>query len=366
MLSKLIKKIYKPTNRFFIVTMRLSKDTNMNLFILLLLVLSLIIIFPIFKQILSAIILTIIVYPLYNLINKKLKIKWLSSLIIIVLVVALTIIVFYIIGKFLTMEAYKLFYSKGNFNTYFNLPLIQKIPFYKEIYSQIIGSFDNIKSWIFQRITSFVTSIPHVFFNYFLILAITFFLLIDAPKAIKALTNLKLFKKAHYDFLIKEIWDITYGIVYGQILVAMIQGLVGGIGIFFGSLIFNVHDASPIIWGVLMAISALLPIVGTGLIWAPLGLFRIYEGIALNQPNLIWFGIFILIWGATIVSNIDGLIRPFFISSKIKVHPIIVLIGAIGGVMQLGFVGIFIGPIILGLFVKSLDIFMKINKEGVK
>ncbi len=342
---------------------KLSKDVNILLLGLILFVFSLIIISPILKQILSAIILTIIVYPIYSWINNKIKIKWLSSLIILVFLVLITFLLIFFIGKSLVGEAYRLFYSQDfELSNYMNFSSLERLPFY----DQFIQSSESIKSLIFTKITDFVASIPSLLFNYIIILALTFFLLIDGVKGIEAISNLKLIKKKHYDFLLKEIWGITYGIVYGQIMVAIVQGLVGGLGIFIASKIFGVTNTSPIIWGSLMAVSALIPMVGTGLIWGPLSFFRIYQGILVNDTSLIFYGIFILLWGAIVVANIDGVIRPFFISSRIKVHPLIVLIGAIGGLMRFGFIGIFIGPIVLGLFTKSIDIFLKVSQRNVK
>ncbi len=345
------------------MNVKFSKDTNIIIIFVLLAIFSLIIISPIFKQILSAVILTIIIYPLYSKIKKKLKFGWLSALIIIILLVILTFLSIFAVSRSLLTETYNLFYSNEfKVDDYLNNSLIKSLPFY----SQITKSSESIKSFIVSKITDFVTSIPSMLFNYIIVLAITFFLLIDGVRGIQSLTNLKLIHKKHYDFFMKEIINITYGIVYGQILVALIQGFFGGIGILIGSKIFGIANASPLIWGSLMAISALVPMLGTGLIWGPLSFFRIYQGIILNDKSLIFYGIFILVWGAVVVSNIDGIIRPFFVGSRIKVHPLIVLIAAIGGLMKLGFIGIFVGPIVLGLLIKSVDIFFTINQKEIE
>ncbi|MDK2849597.1 MAG: hypothetical protein PWP03_604 [Candidatus Woesearchaeota archaeon] len=333
---------------------KISKDRNIIVILILLSIFALIIISPIFKQILSSIILTIVIYPIYSAIKKRLKSSWISALIVVLILILLSALSIFAISRSLLTETYNLFYSKDfDLSGYLSGSKLESLPFY----SQLVESSQSIKAIILSKITDLVTSIPSLIFNYIIVLAITFFLLIDGVKGIKSIANLKLIRKKHYNFFMEEIIKITYGIVYGQILVAIVQGFVGGLGIFTGSKLFGISNASPIIWGSLMALSALIPIFGTGLIWGPLSFFRIYQGFLLGDRSLIFYGIFILLWGAIFVANIDGVIRPFFVSSRIKVHPLIVLIGAIGGLMKLGFIGVFVGPLILGLLIKSIDLF---------
>ena len=132
---------------------------------------------------------------------------------------------------------------------------------------------------------------------------------------------------------------------------AVLQGILGGIGFFV------VGIPNPVFWGFIMTILAFLPIVGTGLIWGPAGIILIAEG------NIIW-GIFLLVYGFFIVAGIDNIIRPRIISGKGKIHPIVALIGIIGGLKVFGFLGIIIGPLIAALFITMAEFFYEDYVKG--
>jgi predicted PurR-regulated permease PerM len=102
----------------------------------------------------------------------------------------------------------------------------------------------------------------------------------------------------------------------------------------------------------MMAISALIPIVGTALIWMPGALYLLIQGEILK-------GILLIVWGALVVSSIDNFIRPFFISGKAKLPILVILLGVLGGLFSFGFVGVVMGPIILALSIDLFDIYKK-------
>jgi len=148
-------------------------------------------------------------------------------------------------------------------------------------------------------------------------------------------------------------------VLFGQIMVSFIQGLTGAAGILIGSAIFGISNPGVVGFGIAMAIASLIPFIGTGLVWIPLSASNILLGIVNNQPNLWGYGLFILVWGAVAVANIDSITRPKLVSSMSSLHPMVVLVSVFGGLALLGFIGIFIGPIVVGIFFKVLDIYKK-------
>ena len=99
-----------------------------------------------------------------------------------------------------------------------------------------------------------------------------------------------------------------------------------------------------------MAILAMFPFLGPALVWVPAGIIQIAYG------NL-FSGIGILAYGIAVISTIDNIIKPKIISSRSKIHPVIVLIGLIGGIKMFGIVGIIIGPLILSFLLIILRIY---------
>ena len=144
--------------------------------------------------------------------------------------------------------------------------------------------------------------------------------------------------------LFYELRTITQAVLYGQVMTAMIQGALGGLGL----LVFGVSNW--IFWGAIMMIMAFLPVLGTPLIWVPAAV-----GLFLDGENARAIGL--LIYGATIVMNIDNFIRPRLVSGRTKVHPVLILIGVLGGLKIFGFIGMLIGPLVLALLVALIKFY---------
>jgi predicted PurR-regulated permease PerM len=97
-------------------------------------------------------------------------------------------------------------------------------------------------------------------------------------------------------------------------------------------------------------ITAFLPVLGTPLIWVPAAVGLILDGKATR-------GILLLIYGATIVMNIDNFLRPKLVSGRTNVHPVLILIGVLGGLKVFGFIGMLMGPLILAILVALIKFY---------
>lgn len=146
--------------------------------------------------------------------------------------------------------------------------------------------------------------------------------------------------------LINKFKETVNAITYGLIITSIIQGFVGAIGL----TIFGVSN--PILWGLVMAFLAMVPLLGTGLVWFPAAIYKIYNGDLFN-------GIGLLLFGALIVSTIDNFLRPKLISKKSNIHPVVIMLGLFGGLALFGAVGIILGPFLLAIMILFFDIYKK-------
>ena len=163
-----------------------------------------------------------------------------------------------------------------------------------------------------------------------------FYIVRDGETIKKSLSDLIPLNDEYKTKVIEEIDKVTRGVINGQVLTAVIQGIVGGLGFF----IFGVPN--PIFWGFIMVILAIIPLLGTAMIWVPAGVIGLMSG---NYVS----GVGILLFGAIIVGNLDNLLRPRLISGKTKVHPVVILIGFLGGLKLMGIIGFIVGPVILAI-----------------
>jgi predicted PurR-regulated permease PerM len=124
-------------------------------------------------------------------------------------------------------------------------------------------------------------------------------------------------------------------------LTALVQGILLGIGFAIAGV------PSALVFGVLGVLFALVPMVGTAIVWIPAVLWLLAQG----QP---YFALFMLVWGVIVVGGVDNFLRPMLISGRAEVPTLAVFIGVMGGLSAFGFIGLFLGPIVLGLVVALL------------
>jgi predicted PurR-regulated permease PerM len=130
---------------------------------------------------------------------------------------------------------------------------------------------------------------------------------------------------------------------YGVIAVAAAQGLLCALGVWISGL------PSPTLWGVAAAASSLIPLVGSGLVWIPAAALLLWQG-------SVGYGIFMLIWGAVVISQIDTVVRPWVLMAHMPMNSLVILVTLLGGAQAFGLIGIFLGPVILAVTMELLRI----------
>jgi predicted PurR-regulated permease PerM len=142
------------------------------------------------------------------------------------------------------------------------------------------------------------------------------------------------FSRENTDKLGKRFKDVTVSTVIGTGVVAALQGALLGIAF----LVVGLPNA--FFWSVVTTALAILPVVGSGLVWGPAAIILALQG----RPVA---AILLAIWGVVVVGSVDNFIRPIIYRRYAEVHPLITLIGAIAGVSQFGLLGLLIGPLAL-------------------
>jgi len=177
-----------------------------------------------------------------------------------------------------------------------------------------------------------------------LLLFLVYYVLLDGPAFVQWAVDVAPVDDAIAHRLVARMDRMTWGVVAGHILVAFVQGIVGGVGLWLAGV------PSPVFWGAVMVFTALLPIIGAFLVWGPAAayLYLIDEsGMAL----------FLAIWGVFVVSLVDNYLRSIVIDQSAEVNPGVILVGVVGGIYTLGSVGLFVGPIVIGLFAATIRAF---------
>jgi len=179
-----------------------------------------------------------------------------------------------------------------------------------------------------------------------LMLYLTFFFLRDGERLLQLLIRALPLGDVRERQLLGKIANVTTATVKGNLVVAIVQGALGG-------LIFWVLDVqSALLWAVVMALVSLLPAVGSALIWAPVAIYFLATG-------AIWQGVVLLAFGAGVIGLVDNLLRPVLVGRTTRMPDYLVLLSTLGGIAVFGLNGLVLGPLVAALFLAFWDIFMQ-------
>jgi predicted PurR-regulated permease PerM len=164
-----------------------------------------------------------------------------------------------------------------------------------------------------------------------------FYLLLRPGETWEAVQPYIPFSSKNTEKLRQRFRDVTSATIIGTGLTAVIQGVMVGLGFWLTGL------PNAMFWGVVTVVFAILPVVGSGLVWGPGALALILGG--RTAPGLL-----LLLWGAAVVGNVDYVIRPRIFKRWANIHPLVTLLGALAGVPYFGILGLLIGPLALSYF----------------
>jgi predicted PurR-regulated permease PerM len=167
-------------------------------------------------------------------------------------------------------------------------------------------------------------------------LVITFFLYRDGKTlAVRMSTTVERFAGGRAQQLIQVAGDTTRGVVYGIIGTALAQAALAAIGFYIAGI------EAALFLGLVVFFMSMIPF-GTPFVWVPAGIWLLTEGHT-------WQGIFLLAWGILVISWIDNILKPYFISREGRLPFVLVFLGVLGGVVAFGFIGVFLGPVLLAI-----------------
>lgn len=191
-----------------------------------------------------------------------------------------------------------------------------------------------------------IVTIMHIIIAGVIFFVSLFYFLKEGPAIYKEIVSNMPFESDHKKKLIKNITHYLDAFIHVQVVIGVIQGILAAIGFWFFGLPY------PILAGVAAGVLSILPGIGPYVLYIPVGLAAYYM-----------FGfstaVGIIVYGLTLGSIMDYLVRPFFYGKRVRMHPLIIFLGIFGGIEFFGFVGIIIGPIILSIAIalfKELEI----------
>jgi predicted PurR-regulated permease PerM len=227
-----------------------------------------------------------------------------------------------------------------------NLPLTRRV--FAWLDNNVAVTAEQLRDWIStgaQRALEPLASMGGQLFlgalgtigSFTVMLFVLFFLLRDGPRMAGAFLRLVPLPEDRKGRLVHHMKSVTRAVVFGTIATAILQGALVGIGFAIAGL------PSPVVFGVAAAVLSVVPFGGTALVWGPAALWLVF-----GEREVGW-GIFVAVWGGAVVGLADNFVKPLLISGRAEVSTLAVFLGVLGGLAAFGFVGLFLGPLVIAL-----------------
>jgi predicted PurR-regulated permease PerM len=212
-----------------------------------------------------------------------------------------------------------------------------------------LKNLQQVSTFLFNQTSNIIKGFSTFIIGFFFTLLSLYYLFKDGAHLFERLKDVIPLPFIERDLLIHRFKDMVYATIYGGILIAIIQGLLGGI------IFWILGFSSPILWGTAMSFLSFIPIGGTAIVWIPAVILLFIQGAFLKGIILLFLGIFV-------IGMADNFLRPMFISARTKIHPLFLFFAVLGGVQVFGLIGLVMGPLIATLSLTLIEIYI----QGIK
>lgn len=322
----------------------------------------------------------VLMYPIFKFLKSKLKSVLLSSFITYLLFLIFIIVPLVLISLLVVKEAVNIT-NNIEFNNFINnfsqlqsslnSFILSINNFLKDISIEFQFTYINIYDFIIKLDSSTIIQdqlIPllrnlatfsgELLFGFFIFTISTLFILPIWEKLPNYFSKISPLDDRHDKLILNKIYLTVKNIIFASVGVAILQATAVIIPIFF------MNVGAPFLLWILMVILSIIPI-GSGVVWFPLGLAYIVNGIVSGNIGLVFLGIFVIFYSAIIINVVDAYFRPKFMSHSLGLHPLIIILSVIGGIGMLGPLGIIYGPVAVVLLITFLEIYRSdLSYEG--
>lgn len=218
----------------------------------------------------------------------------------------------------------------------------------KHIESQLLAEFEQLfengMQYLAEELIGLINTSIRVGVGLLIFVFLLYYFLVDGERFIGWVSGVAPLNESVRTQLFEEIHVVTWAVMKSHVFVAVIEGVLGGIGLY----LLGVPNAA--FWTVVMIVVSFLPAIGIWLVWGPAVVFLAIAGNT-TQAGLL------LMYGVTVLSVVDNYVRAILVDRQSGVHPALVLVGVIGGIYLFGILGLFLGPVLLAAFKAGIQVF---------
>jgi len=299
-----------------------------------------------------AVVLAIVFNPLYKKLLRSVgNRKNIASLITIIAIIFIVVIPVYATGTLVVKESFNFYQtlSESQENIVGNITEVAELFGNANVDAEAIEAratsfVQTVVTWLSEQALSIGQGTFSIVVKLLLMIYILFFIFRDGKRIANTLMGALPLGDEREKKLYDRFCSITRAIFKGTLVIAIIQGAIGGI------LFWIAGIDGAVLWAVVMGFLSVIPAVGPAIIWLPAGLFLLLTG-------AIWQGILVLVVGALFISLIDNILRPTLVGRDTRMPDAIILLSTLGGLSLFGITGFIVGPIIAGFFLSMWQMF---------
>lgn len=310
---------------------------------------------PFIEVLLWAVVLVIVFYPVHKRIEARMNgSAWsavISTLLVIVTILVPLTLITYAVVKELSGFAQSL---QGNAESLLdpNSPTTGKYLRWLGQYVDIeqwrsqefiVQRLRNLSSMIASRTLGFVGGLLGVVVEVFFVIFTMYYLFRDGDRLRAALRFSLPLEGSKANEIIERTREVISASVYGVLVIASIQGALGGF------IFFALGLPSPLLWGVVMMFFSMIPMAGAFIVWVPAAIYLLIAGQYVKAAILIAFG-------ALVIGSVDNFLRPKLVGERTRLHELLIFFSVLGGLQVFGVLGLVLGPAVVAITLALLDV----------
>jgi predicted PurR-regulated permease PerM len=305
-----------------------------------------------------ALALAVLFHPLQRWLETKIKRANLTATITVFIVGLVVVLVAALVGERLVAEAVKgvtfirARVESGDWTRVLELhPFLAPVGRWIENNTDFSDTLKGVASWLTTKGASILQGSVMKVISLLLTFYFLFFFLRDRRKALQAIRSLSPLPEAAMDRLFRRVVDTIHATLYGTLTVAAVQGTLGGLMFWWLGL------PAPVLWGIVMGLLAVVPVLGAFIVWIPAAIFLAMDGS--------WGKAIVLtLWGSIVVGGIDNVLYPMLVGNRLNMHTVVAFVALVGGLLVLGPSGLILGPVAVAITTSLLEYWRVRNAEA--
>lgn len=233
------------------------------------------------------------------------------------------------------------------------IPGMDRLAPYRDVLLTKAGEAgSNLGKVIVASISSTTRDTLTLIVDFFMMMYAMFFFLMDGPKYLDALLKYLPLRESELNQMLERFVSVTRATLKGTLVIGIVQGALGG------AMFAVLGISGPVLWGLMMTVLSVLPLIGGALVWVPAALILAWQGAWIKAIILAAFC-------SLVIGSIDNLLRPRLVGKDTEMSDLLVLFSTLGGLAAFGAIGFIVGPIVAALFVTVWEIFGKAYRDDL-